>query len=63
MGGIVGASIAELTESVSQVQTELSTTTSTALSAAQAAAANSNSIEVIREVAVNAGLPGSSNIP
>lgn len=63
MGGILGMSITDLTTSVSQVQSELSQTTSTALSAAQTAVANSNSIDVIREVAINAGLPGGSNIP
>lgn len=63
LGGILGLSITDLTTNVSQVQAELSQTTSTALSAAQASAANSNSIDVIREVTINAGLPGSSNIP
>lgn len=63
LGGIQGASITDISASVSNVQSELTSTTETAIAAAAATAANTNSIDVIREVAVNAGLPGSSNIP
>jgi hypothetical protein len=63
VGGIKGLSSTELQASIAAVQDQTLQAASSAQAAASLAAANTASIDVIREVAQNAGLPGSGQIP
>lgn len=63
VGGVQGASITDVAQNVAQVQAEVLQVSSVAITASQSASAAENSISVIREVAINANLPGAGNIP
>lgn len=60
---INGPSTAQITSSISAVQGQVLDASSSALSASSQAAANTASIDAIREVTINAGLPGAGQIP
>lgn len=62
-GGLSGLSITDVASSVTLVQDQVLQATTAATNAATQVAANTASIDAIREVAVNAGLPGSGQIP
>jgi hypothetical protein len=63
VGGIAGPSVTDVAASVSLAQNQILEATSAAQNAATQVAANTASIDAIREVTVNAGLPGSGQIP
>lgn len=63
LDGIQGRSVAELGDSVDLVQSGVLEAQTAATSAQAATLAQAASIDAIREVAVNAGLPGAGNIP
>lgn len=60
---INGPSIAEITGSIEAVQGQVLDASTAALQASNQVAANTASIDAIREVTQNAGLPGSGQIP
>lgn len=63
LDGIRGMSIAEVNATVSATQAALLEATTAALQAQATANAATTSIDVIREVAINSGLPGAGQIP
>lgn len=60
---INGPSVAQITGSIEAVQDQVLQATAASTNAASQVAANKASIDAIREVAVNAGLPGAGQIP